>query len=209
MASFIVFEGGEGCGKSTQTRALYRRLSKDGFRAVLTREPGGTRLGERVRRHLKRTGETRISPLAELFLIATARAQLVSEIIRPELEKGKMVICDRFTPSTLAYQGYGRGLNTDALREVNDIATDGMSPDLIVLLDIPIEDGLGRKKSKERDRFESESLAFHARVRRGYLDMAKADPGRWLVVDGRLPKKEIEEMIWGKVSILLKREPNG
>jgi dTMP kinase len=205
---FIVFEGGEGCGKSTQTRALYRRLSKDGFRAVLTREPGGTRLGERVRRYLKQTGETRISPLAELFLIATARAQLVSEIIRPELEKGKMVICDRFTPSTLAYQGYGRGLNTDALREVNDIATDGMSPDLIVLLDIPIEDGLGRKKSKERDRFESESLAFHARVRRGYLDMAKADPGRWRVVDGRLPKKEIEKMIWGKVSILLKREPN-
>ena len=209
MASFIVFEGGEGCGKSTQTRALYRRLSKDGFRAVLTREPGGTRLGERVRRHLKRTGETRISPLAELFLIATARAQLVSEVIRPELEKGKTVICDRFTPSTLAYQGYGRGLNTDALREVNDIATDGMSPDLIVLLDIPIEDGLGRKKSKERDRFESESLAFHARVRRGYLDMAKADPERWLVVDGRLPKKEIEKKIWGQVSILLKREPNG
>ena len=104
MASFIVFEGGEGCGKSTQTRALYRRLSRDGFRAVLTREPGGTRLGERVRRHLKRTDETRISPLAELFLIATARAQLVSEVIRPELEKGKMVICDRFTPSTLAYQ---------------------------------------------------------------------------------------------------------
>ena len=208
MASFIVFEGGEGCGKSTQTRALYRRLSKDGFRAVLTREPGGTKLGERVRRYLKQTGETRISPLAELFLIATARAQLVSEVIRPELEKGKMVICDRFTPSTLAYQGYGRGLNTDALREVNAIATDGMSPDLIVLLDIPIEDGLGRKKSKERDRFESESLAFHARVRRGYLDMAKADPERWLVVDGRLPKKEIEKMIWGKVSILLKREPN-
>ncbi len=205
---FIVFEGGEGCGKSTQTRALYRRLSKDGFGAILTREPGGTRLGERVRRHLKRTDETRISPLAELFLIATARAQLVSEVIRPELEKGKMVICDRFTPSTLAYQGYGRGLNTDALREVNDIATDGMSPDLIVLLDIPIEDGLGRKKSKERDRFESESLAFHARVRRGYLDMAKADPERWLVVDGRLPKEEIEKMIWGKVSILLKREPN-
>ena len=206
---FIVFEGGEGCGKSTQTRALYRRLSKDGFGAILTREPGGTRLGERVRRHLKRTDETRISPLAELFLIATARAQLVSEVIRPELEKGKMVICDRFTPSTLAYQGYGRGLNTDALREVNDIATDGMSPDLIVLLDIPIEDGLGRKKSKERDRFESESLAFHARVRRGYLDMAKADPGRWLVVDGRLPKKVIEGTIWESVSVLLQREPNG
>jgi len=208
LALFIVFEGGEGCGKSTQTRALCRRLSKDGFRAVLTREPGGTRLGERVRRYLKQTGETQISPLAELFLIATARAQLVSEIIRPELEKGKTIICDRFTPSTLAYQGYGRGLDIDALRDVNSIATDGLYPDLVVLLDIPVEAGLGRKKSRERDRFESQSLAFHARVRRGYLDMAKADPERWLVVDGRLPRKVIERTIWGKVSVLLKREPN-
>ena len=209
MALFIVFEGGEGCGKSTQTGALYRRLSKDGFGAVLTREPGGTKLGERVRRHLKRTGEAQISPLAELFLIATARAQLVSEIIRPELEKGKTVICDRFTPSTLAYQGYGRGLDTDAIRDVNDIATDGMSPDLIVLLDIPVEAGLSRKKSRERDRFESESLAFHSRVRRGYLDLAEADPQRWLVVDGRLPRKAIESAIWERVSALLGREPNG
>ncbi len=209
MALFIVFEGGEGCGKSTQTRALYRRLSKDGFGAVLTREPGGTRLCERVRRHLKQTDETPISPLAELFLIATARAQLVSEVIRPELEKGKTVICDRFTPSTLAYQGYGRGLDTDAIRDVNDIATDGMSPDLIVLLDIPVEAGLSRKKSRERDRFESESLAFHSRVRRGYLDLAEADPRRWLVVDGRLPRKAIESAIWERVSALLGREPNG
>jgi len=206
---FIVFEGGEGCGKSTQTRALHRRLSKDGFGAIMTREPGGTKLGERVRHHLKRTNETRISPLAELFLIATARAQLVSEIIRPELEKGKTVICDRFTPSTLAYQGYGRGLDIDAVRDVNDIATDGMSPDLIVLLDMPVEVGLGRKKSKERDRFESESLAFHTRVRRGYLDLANADPERWLVVDGRLPRKAIEENIWERVSVLLQRESNG
>lgn len=208
MALFIVFEGGEGCGKSTQTRALYRRLSTDGFGAVLTREPGGTRLGERVRRHLKQTDETPISPLAELFLIASARAQLVSEIIRPELEKGKTVICDRFTPSTLAYQGYGRGLDTDAIRDVNDIATDGMSPDLIVLLDMPAEAGLSRKKSRERDRFESESLAFHSRVRRGYLDLAEADPERWLVVDGRLPRKAIESAIWERVSVLLHWEPN-
>ena len=208
MSLFIVFEGGEGCGKSTQTRALYRRLSKNGFGAVLTREPGGTRLGERVRRHLKRTGDARISPLAELFLIATARAQLVSEIIRPRMAEGQTVICDRFTPSTLAYQGYGRGLNTDAIRHVNDIATDGMSPDLIVLLDVPVEEGLGRKKGKENDRFESESLAFHTRVRRGYLDMAKAEPKRWLVVDGRLPRKVIESTIWARVSVLLGREPD-
>jgi dTMP kinase len=206
---FIVFEGGEGCGKSTQTRALHRRLSKDGFGAILTREPGGTRLGERVRHHLKQADETSISPLAELFMIATARAQLVSEIIRPELKRGKSVICDRFTPSTLAYQGYGRGLDIDAIRDVNDIATDGMSPDLIVLLDMPVEAGLGRKKSKEKDRFESESLAFHTRVRRGYLDLAKADPERWLVVDGRLPRKAIEEKVWERVSVLLQRESNG
>jgi dTMP kinase len=208
LSLFIVFEGGEGCGKSTQTRALHRHLSREGFRAVLTREPGGTGLGERVRRHLKQTGETRISPLAELFLIATARAQLVSEVIRPELEEGKTVICDRFTPSTLAYQGYGRGLDTDAIRHVNDIATDGMSPDLIVLLDMPVEEGLGRKKGKEKDRFESESLAFHTRVRRGYLDIAKANPERWLVVDGRLPRKVIESTIWARVSVLLGREPD-
>jgi dTMP kinase len=206
LALFIVFEGGEGCGKSTQTRALYRRLSRDGFRAVLTREPGGTRLGEKVRHHLKWTDETRISPLAELFLIATARAQLVSEIIRPELERGKTVICDRFTPSTLAYQGYGRGLDLDALRDVNDIATDGLFPDLIVLLDIPVEAGLSRKKSKERDRFESESLAFHARVRRGYLEMAKADPDGWLVVDGRLSRREIQAVIWERVVPMLRRD---
>jgi len=209
LALFIVFEGGEGCGKSTQTRALYRRLSKDGFRAVLTREPGGTRLGERVRRHLKQTGETRISPLAELFLLAAARAQLVREVIRPALGRDETVICDRYSPSTLAYQGYGRGLDMDAIRAVNGMATDGFFPDLIVLLDIPVEAGLGRKKSKERDRFESESLAFHARVRRGYLEMARADPQRWLVVDGRLPRKVIEETIWKRVSVLLKRELNG
>jgi len=209
LALFIVFEGGEGCGKSTQTRALHRRLSKDGFGAILTREPGGTRLGEQVRHHLKRSNETRISPLAELFLIATARAQLVSEIIRPELKRGKSVICDRFTPSTIAYQGYGRGLDVDAIRDVNDIATDGLFPDLIVLLDIPVEAGLGRKKSRERDRFESESLTFHARVRRGYLEMAKAEPERWLVVDGRLSRKAIEKKVWERVSVLLQRESNG
>lgn len=206
---FIVFEGGEGCGKSTQTRALYQRLSKDGFPAVLTREPGGTRLGERVRRYLKQIDKTQISPLAELFLLATARSQLVREVIRPALGRDETVICDRFSPSTLAYQGCGRGLDMDAIRAVNGMATDGLFPDLIVLLDIPVEAGLGRKKSRERDRFESESRAFHARVRRGYLDMAKADLQRWLVVDGRLPRKVIEKTIWERVSILLEREPNG
>ena len=205
---FIILEGGEGCGKSTQTRALCRHLSRDGLQVVLTREPGGTRLGERVRRHLKQNDGTPISPMAELLLIEAARAQLVSEVIRPALNEGRTVICDRFTPSTLAYQGYGRGLDTDALREINDIATDGLTPDLIVLLDIPVEAGLNRKKSRDRDRFESEGLAFHSRVRRGYLEMGKADPRRWLVVDGRLPRRAIEKKVWERVSILLRREPH-
>lgn len=208
MALFIVFEGGEGCGKSTQTGVLYRRLSRDGFGAVLTREPGGTRLGERVRRHLKQNDGTRISPLAELLLIDAARAQLVSEVIRPALEAGRIVVCDRFTPSTLAYQGYGRGLDMDTLRAVNDAATGGLAPDLVVLLDVPVDAGLSRKKSRERDRFESENLAFHSRVRRGYLEMARADPKRWLVVDGRLPRKAIEKKIWERLSVLIGREPD-
>jgi dTMP kinase len=203
---FIVFEGGEGCGKSTQGRALCRRLSKDGFRVVLTREPGGTGLGERVRRHLKKSNGPPISPLAELFLIASARAQMVSQVVSPALEQGQMVVCDRFTPSTLAYQGYGRGLDMDTLRAVNDAATGGLSPELVVLLDVPVDAGLSRKKGREKDRFESESRAFHTRVRRGYLEMARADPERWLVVDGRLPRKEIEEKIWDRIRILLRRE---
>jgi dTMP kinase len=197
---FIVLEGGEGCGKSTQARVLHRHLREDGRGAVLTREPGGTSLGERVRRHLKRPGPTPISPLAELFLIAAARAQLVTEVISPALREGRTVVCDRYTPSTLAYQGYGRGIDLDTLRAVNGAATGGLSPDLIVLLDVPVETGLGRKKGRERDRFESESLAFHARVRRGYLEMARADRERWLVVDGRLPRKAIQGMIRERVS---------
>lgn len=199
---FIVLEGGEGCGKSTQARALHRHLLGDGRGAVLTREPGGTSLGERVRRHLKRPVQTPISPLAELFLIAAARAQLVNEVISPALRAGRTIVCDRFTPSTLAYQGYGRGIDLDTLRAVNGAATGGLSPDLIVLLDVPVEAGLGRKKARERDRFESESLAFHARVRRGYLEMARADQERWLVVDARLPRKAIQARIWERVSAL-------
>ena len=202
MALFIVFEGGEGCGKSTQARALHRHLLQEGQRAILTREPGGTGLGERVRRHLKRPGGTPISPLAELFLIEAARAQLVNEVISPALQAGQAVICDRYTPSTLAYQGHGRGLDLETIRAVNGTATGGLSPDIIVLLDIPVEAGLGRKKGRAGDRFESESLAFHRRVRRGYLEMARADPGRWLMVDGRRPRQAIRGTIWERVSAL-------
>jgi dTMP kinase len=206
LALFITFEGGEGCGKSTQARALYRRVSASSVPVILTREPGGTPFGEQARRSLKRISSSPFSPLAELFLVAASRVQLVEEVIRPSLEVNTMVICDRYTDSTLAYQGYGRGIDLDTIQAINDTATRGLSSDLVILLDIPVEVGLARKGSSRQDRFEREGLAFHQRVREGYLKMAGADPGRWLVIDGALPKREIQSRIWERVDIMLRRE---
>jgi len=169
---------------------------------VLTREPGGTALGNEIRKSLKRKRGSSISPQAELFLFAASRAQLVAELIRPALEEGKVVICDRFAHSTLVYQGYGRGLDLATLEMVNNIATQNLKPDLAILLNISPEQGLTRKRSL-RDRFESEDLSFHQRVREGYFKMATAEPDRWLVIDAMLPKGEIAEIIWDKVSKLL------
>ena len=202
---FICFEGVEGCGKSTQARALYRRLLQTGSPAVLTREPGGTRVGTKIRTLLKHSLATQISPLAELFLIAAARAQLVGDVIGDSLQKGDTVVCDRYTYSTLAYQGYGRGLDPDTVRRVNEIASRGMLPDLVILLDIPVELGLARKGPAGRDRFEREEVPFHQRVRNGYLEMAGADPQRWLVIDATLPRKTIQGKIWETVEELLGR----
>ena len=206
MALFITFEGGEGCGKSTQARALYRRLSKSGISVLLTREPGGTPLGEQTRRQLKQTGKSPISPLAELFLVAASRAQLVEEVIRPSLNRNITVICDRYADSTLAYQGYGRGVDFSVIRTVNTIVTGGLSPDLVILLDTPVEVGLARKRTARSDRFESEGIAFHRRVQQGYRTMSSADPGHWLVVDGTLPARKIQGRIWARVSRILQRE---
>lgn len=209
MALFITFEGGEGCGKSTQARALYRRLSKSGVPVLLTHEPGGTPLGERARRHLKQANKSPISPLAELFLVAASRAQLVEEVIRPSLDRDITVICDRYTDSTVAYQGYGRGIDLGIVRTVNTIATGGLSPDYIVLLDVPVDVGLARKKGAGRDRFESEELTFHERVRQGYLAMARADARRWLVLDGTSPVKETRDRIWERVNKMARGESGG
>ena len=203
MGLFIVFEGGEGCGKSTQARALYKRVLESGILVVLSHEPGGTSLGKEARRYLKQTRESEISPLAELFLFAASRAQLVAEVIRPSLGRGVMVICDRYTDSTVAYQGYGRGLDLDAIQAVNTMVTQGLLPDLVILLDLPVEVGLARKRSVKQDRFEREEMAFHHRVREGYLKMAAANPQRWLVVDATLPKKKVEQIIWERVQRLL------
>jgi dTMP kinase len=202
LGLFITFEGGEGCGKSTQSRLLLKRLEQQNVPVVLTHEPGGTVLGNELRKTLKRKGDSSISPQAELFLLAASRAQLVAELIRPALEEGKVVLCDRFTHSTMVYQGYGRGLDFTAIKMVNNMATRYLNPDLIILLDIPPEQGLARKRSL-KDRFELEDLSFHQRVREGYLKMAAAEPDRWLVIDASLPKGKIAEIIRDRVSQLL------
>jgi dTMP kinase len=202
LSLFITFEGGEGCGKSTQSRLLLEKLHQQNIPVVLTHEPGGTALGNEIRRVLKREQGIPISPQAELFLFVASRAQLVAELIRPALKEDKVVICDRFAHSTLVYQGYGRGLDLATLEMVNNMATENLQPDLAILLNISPEQGLTRKGSL-KDRFELEDLSFHRRVREGYLKMAAAEPDRWLVIDASLPKGEIAEIIWDKVSKLL------
>jgi dTMP kinase len=203
MSLFITFEGGEGCGKSVQAKELYWRLSQLVIPVVLTHEPGGTPFGKKLGRWLKWGQGTDISPLTELLLFNASRAQLVAEVIQPSLESGKVVISDRYADSTTAYQGYGRRLDLDTVKTANSAATQGLKPDLTILLDIPAEDGLDRKKAKSRDRFEREALAFHRRVREGYLKMAASDPERWLVVDASQSKREIAQIIWQRVSQLL------
>ena len=205
MSLFITFEGSEGCGKSTQAKALWKKLSRLGIPAELTHEPGGTALGNQLRRLLKTKRQDEISPVAELSLFAACRIQLVTEVIRPSLEQGKVVICDRFADSTIAYQGYGRGLDLDTIKKINELATQGIKPDLTILLDIPTQKGLGRKQSKSKinDRFESEDIAFHNRVRDGYLKLAAEEPERWLVIDATLPQARIGKIIWDRVEQLL------
>ncbi|UCH50698.1 MAG: dTMP kinase [Chloroflexota bacterium] len=206
MSLFITFEGSEGCGKSTQARALWRKLSRLSIPAVLTHEPGGTALGNQLRHVLKRGRQDKISPIAELFLFAACRIQLVTEVIRPNLEQGKVVICDRFADSTTAYQGYGRGLDLETVKKINDLATQGTTPHLIIFLDIPTQTGLSRKKSTANDRFEAEDIAFHNKVRAGYLKLAAEEPERWLVIDANLPRARIGKIIWDRVKQLLQTE---
>jgi len=206
MALFITFEGGEGCGKSVQARTLYRRLSKLAIPAILTHEPGSTPFGKKLGHWLKWGHDKDISPLTELLLFNASRVQLVNEVIQPNLEEGEVVICDRYVDSTTAYQSYGRGLDLEMVKVVNNAATQGLKPDLTVLLDIPADEGLARIKARRQDRFEQEELAFHQRVREGYLKLAANDPERWLVVDASQSKAKIEQIIWQRVSQLLSRQ---
>lgn len=206
MSLFVTFEGSEGCGKSTQAKALWRRLLDAGMPAELTYEPGGTPLGDKLRRLLKQEIDENIAPLSELMLFIVCRAELVNKVIRPGLEQGKVVVCDRFADSTLAYQGYGRGLDLKMIEYLNGLATGGIKPDLTILLDLPVGRGLGRKAGDVADRFESEDIVFHNKVRDGYLKLATREPERWLVIDANLPETEIGEIIWRRVKNLFHRK---
>jgi len=203
MSLFITFEGGEGGGKSIQAKELYRRLSQLAVPVLLTHEPGGTPFSQKIGRWLKWAQDADISPLTELMLFNASRAQLVAEVIQPGLKSGKLVISDRYADSTTAYQGYGRELNLKMVKAVNKAATQGLTPNLTILLDIPVEEGFARKRTKKQDRFEQETLAFHHGVREGYLKLAADEPGRWLVVDASQSKEEIANIIWRRVSQLL------
>ncbi len=206
---FITLEGGEGAGKSVQSNALLQRLEERGVTAVHAREPGGTLLGERLRDivlGLAGSDDSPLHPLTETFLFVAARAELVERVIAPAIARGDVVVCDRFADSTVAYQGFGRGVEAEVIERLNDIATVGLRPDLIVLLDLPVEEGLARARAAgAADRFEREEAAFHERVRAGYLSLAEREPDRWLVVDASQPPDTVTESIWRRVEPLLKR----
>ena len=200
QGTFITFEGIEGSGKSTQISRLLQYLTEQRRPATLTREPGGTPIGDQVRKLLLDPANKLLDPTAELLLYAASRAQHLREVIRPALDAGRVVLCDRFSDATLAYQGYGRGLSIAVIRELDRIVTAGLRPRLTVLLDIDAETGVGRARGRNTSqglhgeaRFEDEELSFHNRVRDGYLDLAKQESGRIRIVDASRTLDEIQD----------------
>jgi len=200
-ARFIALEGPDGAGKSSVAERLEARLVAEGHSVHMTREPGGTRLGELVRGILLDTASVARAPETDAFLFNAARSQLVREVIRPALARGEVVVCDRFSDSTLAYQGYGSGVDLAMLRDLEARATGGLRPDLVILLDVPVAVGLarrGRGDPGSLTRFEDEArhdAAFHERVRAGYLELAGAEPWRWRVIDADRPRDDVAEAV--------------
>lgn len=191
---FITLEGIEGSGKSTLLAMLEERLRGRGFDVLLTREPGGTPVGDAIRRIFLKEADLPVSPLTEAFLVNASRAALVEDVVRPALDKARLVLCDRYADSTLAYQGYGRGLDVGVLRGLCDAATGGLWPDLVLLLDLPV--ALARQRVSNRmggfDRMDGESIDFHDRVRAGFLALAKANP-HWHILDATKPTLELAD----------------
>ncbi len=199
---FITFEGSEGCGKSTQAQFLLDHLTIKGLSARLIREPGGVGISEKVRSILLDKKNIVMNKECETLLYMAARAQLVEEVVIPELQKGTILLCDRFLDSTVAYQGYGCGVPVDVISSIGLFATKGIKPDLTFFLDLPTEEGL-RRRGTERDRIELRSLEYHAKVRAGYHAIAQAEPGRVVVIDGRASKEENAALIAAAVEKML------
>ena len=200
---FLTFEGIEGCGKSTQARRLAERLQGLGISPLLTLEPGGTRIGLEIRRILLDHKNQDLPPLSELFLYEADRALHVEMVIKPALDKGTWVVCDRFFDATTVYQGVARGQDIEMIMFLNDKASFGITPDLTFLIDCPVEVGIARALKRNalledpgQDRFEKEQMDFHTAVREGYLALAQKEPDRFVVVDGALPEKELAECIF-------------
>jgi dTMP kinase len=209
MGLFITFEGPDGSGKTTQARLLYEYLQERGHPVFLTREPGGTGIGNQIRDVLHSLENTEMLPQAEILLYSASRAQLVGQVIRPHLARGETVLCDRYADSTLAYQGYGHGLDLQVLQVITAFATSGLKPDLTIYLDIDVEEGLRRKLAAhqageaEWNRMDQQELAFHRRVREGYLQMAAAEPERWVVIEAAQPADIAQRVIRAKMELKL------
>lgn len=212
---FITFEGIEGAGKSTQVQMLGQELQRRGFPLFLTREPGGTAIGDQIRTILLETPNPDMQPETEALLLAASRMQHVTERIRPALAEGRVVICDRYSDSSLAYQGYGRGVPVEDVAQMIRLATRGCMPERTLLLDLPVSEGLSRAHHRNlqrdpeavTDRFEGEGSEFHLRVREGYLALARAEPERFRVFDARLPKEELAAAILAAVLPALDAAP--
>lgn len=193
---FITLEGVEGSGKSTQISHLAKVLTKAGYRVLQTREPGGTATAEAIR-HILLTASSHepVTPQTEALLILAARSQHVTHLIKPALQSGAVVLCDRFSDSTLAYQGFARGLDLQWLREANNVATGGLAPDLTLVLDLPISVGLARRKADrgQQNRLDQEAERFHRKVRRGFLTLAAEEPGRMKIVNANRPAQEVRD----------------
>ena len=205
----MVLEGPDGAGKSKAAAALVRAMRDAGHRVVAVREPGGTPLGEALRDILLRAGVVDRTPVADALLFSAARAELVSEVIRPALASGAIVVCDRYATSTAAYQGYGGGVDLAQLASLEALATGGLRPDLVMLIDVPVEAGLARRAAgaKGETRFEEHfDHDFHARVRRGYLAMAAADPARWRILDGTRSEADVAAAVVAHMEHLLTRD---
>ncbi len=202
----ITFEGVEGCGKSTLLDGLAARLEEAGLPVRRSREPGGTPLGEDVRRLVLDARHRRVNPWSELFLMLAARAQLVQEVLRPAMESRQIVLCDRYGDASTAYQGVGRGLGLETVERLNELATGGLVPDVTFLVDLDPAEGQRRMGDRARDRLEREKTAFHESVREGYLELARRHRGRFEVLDGALPPASLLEEAWARLEDFRRRE---